>query len=407
MQEDTNLIDIAQPKFAIEEIARLGAQQMLAAALEAEVAAYLNQHSHSLTSNGLRAVVRNGYHQERDIATAMGPLRVRVPRTRDRNGETEAFASSLIPKYMRKSLALEEALPYFYLGGLSNGDFIPCFEKLFGQEVRGVSSASITRLKQVWSDEMRAWKQRDLSDRRYCYLWVDGIHFNTRNEERLCVLVAIGATAEGKKELVAVEGGYRESEPSWRSLLDNLKQRGLEDPLLCIGDGALGFWKALRDVFPESKEQRCWVHKTANILDKMPKSVQPQAKELIHCIYQAEKKQKAEEAYAEFIERYEDRYPKAVKCLEKDADVLFSFYSFPAAHWQHIRSTNVIESTFATVRLTKKTRGHGSMTTTLAMAFKLVERAEQRWRKIKKYQLVEKLFKGVEFKDGEEVKLAA
>jgi len=412
MQRESSYITTdyqAEDALGLEQIARIGAQKMLAIALEAEVDGYIQRFSHLKTQEGKQDVVRNGYHKSRKMMTGLGALEVTVPRTRSREGEIERFSSALIPKYMRRSLELDDALPLFYLGGLSNNDFIPCFEKLFGQKPNGMSSASITRLKKVWQGQMLQWRKRDLSDCRYCYLWVDGIHFNLRLEEgRLCVLVAIGARQDGKKELVAVAGGYRESSESWKELLRELKRRGMTCPKLCIGDGALGFWKALGDIYPEADHQRCWVHKTANILDKMPKSVQPQAKTLIHDIYRAENEKNARASYQEFIKRYSAKYPKAVYCLQKDEESLFSFYSFPAEHWQHIRSTNVIESTFATVRLrTKKTRGQGTLEMTLAMVFKLAERASMRWRKLRGYKLIGKVNEGVVFKDGKEVKLAA
>lgn len=393
---------------SMEEILRLGAKNLLAIAIEAEIQEYIKSHSEIKTPEGQPALVRNGYHEPRKIQTTIGAVEVKVGRTRTRVEGVKNFTSQLIPKYIRKSMALEDALPYFYLAGLSTNDFQPCFEKLFGKETTGLSPTTITRIKSSWSEEMKQWSRRDLSNKTYCYLWVDGIHFNVRiGEERLCVLVVMGADASGKKELVSVEGGYRESTESWRDVLRSLKERGLSDPKLCIGDGALGFWNAVGDVFPTSKQQRCWVHRTANILDKMPKSVQPQAKELIHEMYQAETYQTAFESYERFISRYQDRYPRAISSLNKDSETLFSFYSFPKEHWCHIRSTNVIESTFATVRLrTKKTRGHGTLDATLSMVFKLAERASMKWRKLKGYKLILNVLEGTEFENGE-LKIAA
>jgi len=310
---------------------------------------------------------------------------------------------------MRKTLNIEEALPLFYLGGLSNNDFIPAFEKLFGELPAGFSSASITRMKQIWLEEHQKWNHRQMHFARYCYLWVDGIHFNLRLDEgRLCVLVVMGASEDGRKELVAVACGYRESAESRLELLRDLKERGMPSPKLCIGDGALGFWKAIGQVYPAAERQRCWVHKTANVLDKMPKSVQPSAKSLIHDIYRAETEKDARDAYTCFQERYQAKYPKAVEALVKDESSLFTFYHYPAEHWQHIRSTNTIESAFATVRLrTAKTRGQGSMATTLAMVFKLADRASLKWRKLTGHQLVEKVLQGVRFINGIEDALAA
>ena len=398
-----------QEPLTIEQIAQAGAQMMLKRALEAEIQSHLADCAGVQTPEGNPAVVRNGYHRSRTILSSYGPVEVEVPRSRSRMEGIPAFVSALIPKYMRKTLALEDALPLFYLGGLSNGDFVPCFEKLFGSHVAGLSSSSVTRLKHVWSTELEKWRQRDLRDAHYCYLWVDGIHFNLRLAEgRLCVLVVIGARANGRKELVAVVGGHRESTESWKTLLRDLRHRGMPSPRLCIGDGALGFWNAVGDIFPEAEHQRCWVHKTANILDKMPKSVQPQAKTLIHDMYRAETEKQARARFQEFIQRYQAKYPEAVACLCKNEDTLFTFYKFPAQHWQHIRSTNVIESTFATVRLrTKKTRGHGTLNMTLAMVFKLAERAAERWKRLRGYKLIPLVFNGESFKDGNLDKQAA
>jgi transposase-like protein len=393
----------------LEAIIRAGAQQMIAMAVEAEVKAYMEQFAHITTPEGKAAMVRNGYLPERSIATSAGPISVRVPRTRASIETLKPFISALIPRYMRKSLNIEEAVPLLYLGGLSNNDFIPAFEKLFGELPAGFSSASITRMKQLWLEEHKAWNKRDLSLSRYCYLWADGIHFNLRLDEgRLCVLVLLGATPDGQKELVAVSGGYRESAESWLEILRGLKERGMSSPNLCIGDGALGFWKAIRQVYPAAEHQRCWVHKTANVLDKMPKSVQPSAKSLIHEIYRAETETDARSAYQRFQERYQAKYPKAVENLMKDEASLFTFYHFPAEHWQHIRSTNVIESAVSTVRLrTAKTRGQGTMATTLAMVFKLAERAQLRWRRLRGHNQIPKVINGVKFIDGIEDTLAA
>ena len=391
-----------QEPMALPEILRMGAEMLLKKAVEVEIKNYLQGYADIRTEDGQSGVVRNGYHRSRTILSSCGPVEVSVPRSRSRAEGILPFVSALIPKYMRKTLELEDALPLFYLGGLSNGDFIPCFEKLFGTRVSGLSSSSITRLKHVWSEELQQWRQRDLAGVKYCYLWVDGIHFNLRlSEGRLCVLVVIGARADGRKELVAVAGGHRESAESWRTLLRDLKERGMSAPLLGIGDGNLGFWNALRDIYPSTQHQRCWIHKTANILDKLPKSAQPQAKTMIHDMYRAETQKQARETYRKFIQRYQDKYQKAVECLCKDEDSLFTFYQFPAQHWQHIRSTNVIESTFATVRLrTKKTRGHGTMNTTLAMVFKLAERASQRWKRLRGYKLIPLVINGENFEDG-------
>lgn len=393
----------------LDEVVRLGAHKMIRMALEAEIQAYLDSMGGNELPGGNRAVVRNGFHNEREITVGAGVVPVRVPRTRNRGPEDENFVSSLVPPYMRRSLKIDEAIPLLYLRGLSTGDFVPALEKLFGKGIRGISSANISRLRSIWNKDHKEWQRRDLSSKEYCYVWVDGIHFRVRiGEERLCVLVVIGATREGKKELISVVGGYRESEASWATLLRDLKSRGLKCPKLFIGDGALGFWKAVQDVFPEAKWQRCWVHKTANILDKVPKSVQPQAKSMIHEIYLAKTKKLAEKAYSAFIEHFDDKYPKATACLKKDREHLLTFYDFPAPHWRHVRTTNIIESPFSTVRLrTYKTRGHGNLQSTLVMVFKLLEQASMRWQKLNAVINISKVMQGIEFRDGKEYKKAA
>ena len=407
--ESPSILELLGKGATLEEFARHAAQQMIALAMEAEITTAMEQYQHIRTPEGKAAVVRNGYLPERSITTTAGPIAVRVPRNRSSVPTIKPFVSALIPRYMRKTLNIEEALPLFYLGGLSNNDFIPAFEKLFGALPAGLSSASITRMKQIWLEEHRKWNHRPMHFARYCYLWVDGIHFNLRLDEgRLCVLVVMGATEDGRKELVAVSGGYRESAESWLELLRDLKERGMPSPKLCIGDGALGFWKAIGQVYPTAERQRCWVHKTANVLDKMPKSIQSSAKSLIHDIYRAETEKAARDAYTRFQERYQAKYPKAVEAMVKDEATLFTFYHYPAEHWQHIRGTNTIESAFATVRLrTAKTRGQGSMATTLAMVFKLAERASLKWRKLTGHQLVKKVLQGVKFVNGIEDTLAA
>jgi putative transposase len=412
MKENNNQLPFPQGinQDPLTDILRRGAQKMLAIALEAEIEAYIETHQSLQTSSNHRGVVRVGYHKERDIQTSMGPISVKVPRAKNRtNHEIEEFSSTLIPKYLRKSLSLEEAIPYFYLAGLSNHDFIPCFEKLYGNNTSGFSSTSITRLKKQWIKQHEKWKATDLSAKKYCYLWADGIHFNLRLEDsKLCVLVIIGAREDGVKELVAVEGGFRESTESWKSVLQDLKNRGMGAPKLCIGDGALGFWAALRDVYPSAKEQRCWVHKTGNVLDKLPKHLQPKAKGMLHEIYMCDTEKMALKNYEKFMRTFKDKYPNATLCLKKSKDELFTFFAFPGVHWQHIRSTNVIESMFATIRLrTKKTRGQGTTNMTLAMVFKLAERAQKKWRKLKGHSLIEKVISGVQFKDGEIWKQAA
>jgi len=393
----------------LDEVARQGAQKMLRMALELEVETYVDQMKGVRTPGGGTVLVRNGYNPTRKIATGVGPVEVSVPRTRNKLGVDENFKSSLIPAYMRRSLTIDETIPLLYLRGLSTGDFLPALEKLLGPEVSGLSAVNISRLKGIWKPEYEAWQKRDLSDRQYCYVWVDGIHFRIRiGDDRLCILVAIGAKADGHKELLAVVPGYRESSSSWATLLRDLKERGLPDPKLFIGDGALGFWKAVGDVYPKADHQRCWVHKTANVLDKLPKSVQPQAKRMIHEIYKAPDKKIALKNWDKFITVFEAKYSDAVSCLEKNKEELLTFYNYPAAHWKHMRSTNVIESTFSTVRLrTKKTRGQGNESTTLLMVFKLLDQASKRWQRLSAQELILKVMEGTKFRDGLELKEAA
>jgi len=375
---------------------------MLQQAIEVEVAEYVDAHKSLLGEDGKRVVVRNGHGRERDILTGVGPLAVRQPRVNDKR-PGEKFTSSILPPFMRRVPSIDALIPCLYLKGISTGDFGEALEAILGPQAKGLSATNIVRLKECWKHDYEAWRQQDLSDKHYVYIWVDGIHFNVRlDDERSCVLVIIGATQDGKKELLAVQDGYRESKLSWKEILRDLKARGLSQlPALATGDGALGFWAAASEEFPETRRQRCWVHKTANILDKMPKSVQSKAKTRIHDMYMADTKKNALKAYDEFLALYEAKYPKACECLSKDKDDLFTFYDFPAEHWIHIRTTNPIESTFATVRLrTKRTKGCGSRTATLTMVYKLVEQAEKHWRKLNAHKLILKLIEGATFTDG-------
>ena len=392
----------------LDELCRLGAQKMLQKALEEEVEAYLQKHQGTLDENGLHSVVKNGSLPEREIISGAGPLKIKQPRVHDKR-EDYKFTSTILPPYLRKSPSIESLIPALYLKGISTNDYPDALAAILGKNSAGLSQGSIVRLKKVWEDDYKEWNQRDLSNKKYVYMWADGIHFNIRLEEgRCCMLVIIGTTETGKKELIGIHEGYRESKESWSYLMRDLKNRGLEEqPKLAVGDGALGFWAALREVFPETIEQRCWVHKTVNILDKMPKSIQGKAKTMIHEMYMSPTKAKAWEAYNSFFLTFDSKYPKACECLSKDKDVLFSFYDFPAEHWQHIRTTNPIESTFATVRLrTKSTKGCGSRMATLTMVYKLAIEAEKRWRKLKGYQWITEIFKGTKFQDGELVKSA-
>ena len=375
---------------------------MLQAAIENEVAEYIEKHRDLRDAEGHRLVVRNGSCPERDLLTGIGKVRVRQARVRDRR-EGERFTSRILPPYMRRLPSIDALIPALYLRGVSTGDFTEALESILGKNAGGLSATNIVRLKEVWKQHYERWRKRDLSEKRYVYVWADGIYFNVRlDDERTCILILIGATQDGKKELLAVHDGYRESKLSWQELLQDLKARGLShDPALAVGDGGLGFWAAMREEFPSTKEQRCWVHKTANILDKMPKGVQSKAKKMIHDMYMADTKEDALSTYGRFFELYEAKFPKACASLRKDEDVLFTFYDFPADHWIHIRTTNPIESTFATVRhRSKRTKGCGSRTATLTMVFKLTEVAEKHWRRLNKPKLVLKVIEGVKFVDG-------
>jgi transposase-like protein len=387
------------------EILRTGAQKMLAQMIQQEVDDWLTERANLQDEQGRRQVVRNGFLPKRKIATGVGQVEVQQPRVRDRRpaDQAEPFTSKILPPYLRKTKSIEELIPWLYLKGVSTGDFSEALAALLGPDAPGLSATTVTRLKAVWEEEYREWNQRSLEGKQYVYVWADGVHFNIRLEEdRQCILVLMGATAEGKKELIAVVDGYRESEQSWLGLLLEVKARGLViDPKLAIGDGALGFWKALPQVYGNTRVQRCWTHKTANVLDKLPKRLRGEAKQKLHEIWMADTKQHAHEAFELFEKTYEAKYPKAVECLVKDRDALLAFYDFPAEHWIHLRTTNPIESTFATVRLrTKKTKGSGSRTACLTMVFKLMESASKRWRLLNGSELIPEVIRGVPFVDG-------
>lgn len=387
---------------ALTEVLRNGARELLQQAVEAEVAEFVRRHRELKDEQKRQRVVRNGYRPERTIQTGIGEVIVKAPRARDRAGEIK-FQSNILPAYLRRTRSIEELLPWLYLKGLSTGDFSEALAALLGKDARGLSAATISRLKEIWKGEYERWTKRDLNGKHIVYLWVDGVHFGVRLEDASqCILVIIGATADGKKELLAMLDGYRESAESWKELLLDLKQRGLKiDPKLAVGDGALGFWKALPQVFGSTRAQRCWVHKTANVLNQLPKGQQAKAKAALHEIWMAESRAAAEQAFDHFLTTYEVKYAKATECLAKDRDSLLTFYDFPAEHWIHIRTTNPIESTFATVRLrTAKTRGCVSRAGILAMVFKLTKSAEQRWRKLKGAARLAQVIDGVRFKDG-------
>ncbi|MBI4566708.1 MAG: IS256 family transposase [Planctomycetes bacterium] len=392
---------------ALTDILRQGAQRLLATAIETEVAEYIERHTHLRDDKGHRLVVRNGHLPERTLQTSLGSIQIHQPRVRDHrvdsDGQVMRFQSKLLPPYLRRTKSVEALIPWLYLKGISTGDFSEALQALLGSESPGLSATSIVRLKQVWEEDYQVWSRRSLEGKRYVYFWVDGIHCNVRLEEgRPCILVVIGATAEGKKELVAIQDGERESEQSWYELLLDLKKRGLTvDPKLATGDGALGFWKALPKVFPKTQQQRCWVHKMVNVLDKLSKREQPAAKGLLHDIWMSSTREKANKAFDHFVAVYAAKYPKAVECLKKDREELLRFYDFPAEHWIHLRTTNPVESTFATVRLrTTRTKGSGSRVACLTMVFKLVQMAEKHWRSLNGAKLLQDVVKGIPFKDG-------
>ncbi|MFB8036547.1 IS256 family transposase [Streptomyces sp. NPDC056004] len=390
----------------IDDIVREGARRMLAAALEAEVNAYIAELAEERDSRGRRLVVRNGHHQARKVTTSAGSVEVRAPRVNDRRvdeatGDRRRFSSAILPPWCRKSPKIAEVLPLLYLHGLSSGDFVPAMEQFLGSSA-GLSPATVTRLTAQWQDDHAAFQDRDLSQTDYVYIWVDGIHLRIRlDQAKAAVLVVLGVRADGTKELVAMADGYRESTEAWAGLLRDCARRGMRAPVLAVGDGALGFWKALREVFPTTREQRCWVHKTANVIDSMPRSAQPAAKKALQDIYNAEDREHAEQAIGLFAKLYQAKFPKAVAKVTDDQDELLAFYDYPAEHWIHLRTTNPIESTFATVRLrTKVTKGAGSRAAGLAMVFKLVESAQARWRAVNGAHLVPLVRAGARFERG-------
>jgi transposase-like protein len=430
MKEDT-VVALPRPGASVADdpllmVLREGARRMLLQAIEAEVETFLTAHGSLVDEQGRRRLVRNGHAPERQIQTGIGPLEVRRPKVRDRGGavggEPIRFTSAVLPAYLRRTRNIEELLPWLYLKGVSTGQFEEALAALLGTDAPGLSAATVRRLTEAWQEEHERWQGRDLSSRRYVYLWADGVYFTPRLEhERQCMLVLIGADEQGRKELLAIEDGYRESAQSWRELLLRLRdENGLKlDPELATGDGALGFWQALHEVWPKTRQQRCWVHKVANVLNKLPPSLQGKAKQDLHRIYEAANRQEAEDAFDRFLAKYGSKYDKAVSCLAKDREALLTFYDFPAEHWKHIRTSNPIESTFATVRLrTSKTKGCLSRQTALAlsalptslrgiglwpMVFKLAKSAERHWRRLDGSQRLAQVIDGVRFRDGEPV----
>lgn len=403
---DGNVFALNTPaQDTLNEVLKRGAQQLLAKAVEAEVAALVAEHQ-GLQVDGKQAVVRNGYLPERTVQTGLGDVPVKVPKVRDRSGSGIKFNSSLVPPYLKRTKALEEFIPWLYLKGISTGDMQPALEALLGEGAGGLSATTVSRLKQSWEQDYDRWRQRDLSKRRYVYLWADGVYSQVRMDDKLCLLVLIGSDETGRKEVLAVVDGYRESEASWLEVMEQLESQGLSSPpKVVVGDGALGLWKAVSKRWPNTVQQRCWVHKTANILNKVPKAVQPKIKEALQDIWMAESREAAYQAYDNCVARFEAKYPKAMECLAKDKESLLAFYDFPAEHWTHLRTTNPIESVFATIRLrTTKTKNCGNRKTTLAMAYKLITVAQKKWRRLRGYRLLADVIQGVKFKDGERVK---
>ena len=396
---------LAEIGLGLDDLIRRGAREIIQQAIETELAQLLEHYENVKTLTGQRAVVRNGYLPEREVLTAVGPVPVTVPKVRDRSGTGVKFNSALVPPYVRRSARVSAALPWLYLKGISTGDMSEALKVLVGEEARGLSPNVVSRLKGQWANEHARWSQRDLTSARYVYWWVDGIHTGLRAEESSdgqCLLVILGVTPEGRKERVAIGDGLRESKESWKELLLDLKQHGLQHgPLLAVGDGAMGFWAALEEVFPATRTQRCWFHKMGNVLNALPKSQHARARQALQEIWMAATRAEANAAFDRFIERYMPKYPKAAGKLTKDREALLAFYDFPAEHWAHLRTTNPIESTFATVRhRTTRTRNCVSRATFLGLAFKLIEEAEKSWRRIRGAERIELLLKGVPFKDG-------
>src|SRR5690625_3010701 len=404
---DSTLEAVSSPtpdvKDPLHELLRNGARDLIARAVEAELNTFLEQYADHRTDQGHQTVVRNGYLPSRTIQTGIGDVEVRVPKVRDRSGIK--FNSSLLPPYLKRARSVDELIPWLYLKGVSTGDFQEALCALLGKQAGGLSANTVSRLKAGWVQEHAVWRKRDLSDRRYVYWWADGVYSGVRMDDRLCLLVIIGVTEHGRKELVAVEDGFRESAADWEMLLTGLRERGLPvAPKLAVADGALGFWAAMGKVFPQTAHQRCWVHKTANDLNKLPKRMQPRVKESLQDIWMAESRAEAHKAFDLTLKRYQAKFPKAMECLAKDREEMLAFYDFPAEHWVHLRTTNPIESTFASVRLrTKKSRNCGSRNTTLAMVFKLLENAQKRWRRIRGFRKLELVINNVQFQDGKQI----
>lgn len=389
---------------AISELARDGARQILAQALKCEVEEFLSQYDGQFAENGHRAVVRSGYQRERDIQTGIGPVSVRIPKVRSNTGEPVSFRSALIPPYVRKTATVEAFVPWLYLKGISSGEMADTLTVLLGTRPQGFSASSVSRLASEWHDERQQWRERQITD-RIVYVWADGVYCGLRAQDaKLCALVLIGVDDCGNKHLLAIEDGVRESVESWKSMLLDLQSRGMNAPKLAVGDGAMGFWSALDQVFPETAHQRCWVHKTLNVLNRLPKLLHGQAKKDLHQIWMADTREAAQAAFDRFVELYQDKYPKVAEILMKDREQMLAFYDYPAVHWQSLRTTNPIESTFATIRhRTRRSKGCLTRTTMLSMMFKLGQCAQRKWRRLRGFRELDKVIRGVKFKNGIEV----
>lgn len=403
-----NVVELKSPatiQDPLTEMLRFGAQQLIQEAVEVELQELLAEHRERRTAEGNTGVVRNGHLPERELQTGIGPVTVKIPKVRAKSGEPVTFRSALVPPYVRKTQSLEAALPWLYLKGISTGEMSEALKVLVGSQAKGLSASTVSRLKQVWAQEYRKWSEEDLTKERWIYLWADGVYSRLRSEDaKLCALVIIGVNERGEKHFLAIEDGIRESTQSWREILLKLKSRGMNSPNLAVGDGAMGFWAALDEIYGDTKQQRCWMHKTMNVLNYLPKSSQVKAKEALHNIWQAETKAYAEKAFDLFIKTYEAKYPKATLCLQKDREELMAFYGFPAKHWQSLRTGNPIESTFGTIRhRTKRSKGCLTRDGMLHMMFKLGMCAEKKWRKLRGFNDLAKVVTGVKFKDGIEV----
>lgn len=407
MNKNDTVVELSgRDQFAdtLTELLRNGARQLIEQAVEAELAEFMGQYADQVLANGRAAVVRNGFQPEREIQTGIGPVTVKLPKVRAKNGKAVTFRSALVPPYIRKTRSLAAALPWLYLKGISTGEMASALEVLVGAEAKGLSASTVARLKQQWSEEYRRWRDTRLDKELWVYIWADGVYSGLRAEDaKLCALVIIGVNARGEKRFLAIEDGIRESTQSWREVLLTLKARGLNAPKLAIGDGAMGFWAALEEIYPDTRHQRCWLHKTLNVLNAVPKSIQPKVKQALHEIWQAETREQAHRAFDLFIKTYEAKYPKATLTLQKDRDELLAFYDFPAPHWQSLRTTNPIESTFGTIRhRTKRSKGCLTRDGMLHMMFKLAECAQNNWRRQRGFDYLAKVITGVKFIDGVE-----